>query len=401
MNKKSEFDASASMLGYLYQIRYSLYLSLKRLPEVDDLTQYNISIEMLDDVAIDKEGAATELLQTKLHGKPGNLTNRSEDIWKTIRVWVEAIRNGDVELGKTTFTLVTTQSLPKETIAYYLSDEAGRDTAKALAIMSTISSEANIANAHGYSAFISLSEHQKIALLNSIYIIGQSDNLEEIRDKIYRYGRQYVGLKWVDAFIERLEGVWGKWCIESLSQESSRAINFERLQHFIDSIRPEYTSDNLPSEFSSALPEILDVKNDTRMFVKQLNIFDATDSMIEKAIINYFRAFEQRTKWTLDGLLEPGELKRYDKLLSEKWDEHKSFIEFNNSLNTSPITDKRKISGLLYQKCTMDGIVHIRKNFTGEYVSKGSYHILSDDFKIGWHPDYVTILGCSSNEDAA
>jgi len=45
VNQKSEFDASASMLGYLYQIRFGLYLSLKKLPEVDDPEQFNISIE--------------------------------------------------------------------------------------------------------------------------------------------------------------------------------------------------------------------------------------------------------------------------------------------------------------------------------------------------------------------
>ncbi len=66
MAKKSQFDASASLLGYLYQVRYGLYLALKKLPEVDDPEQYHISIEKLGDIGFDKEGTATELLQTKI-----------------------------------------------------------------------------------------------------------------------------------------------------------------------------------------------------------------------------------------------------------------------------------------------------------------------------------------------
>jgi len=220
MNKKSKFDASASMLGYLYQIRFGLFLSLKKLPEVDDPDEFNISIEKLDDVAFDKDGSAIELLQTKFHGSPGNLTSRSSDFWKTIRVWVEAIKDGDVVLGKATLTLVTTQSLPQETLAYYLSADAGRDIPRALELMLSISTEDNAVNGKGYAAFRSLSPAQKKSFLDAIYIVGKSDDLVRIRAKIFQYGRQYVASEWVDAFVDRLEGVWFKWCVEALSQES-------------------------------------------------------------------------------------------------------------------------------------------------------------------------------------
>ena len=258
MNKKSEFDASASMLGYLYQIRFGLYLALKRLPEVDDPEQFNISIEKLDDVAFDKDGSVIELLQTKFHGSPGNLTDRSADIWKTIRVWVEGMKNGDVVLGRTMLTLVTTQSLPEKTIAYYLSPESGRDAAKALELMLNVSTEENATNLKGYAAFRSLSEAQKKAFVDDIYIVGKSDSLMQIRSKICRYGRQYVASGWVDAFVDRIEGVWFQWCIKGLSQNPSGVINLGDVQDFADKIRPEYTDTNLPTEFLDVLPDILE-----------------------------------------------------------------------------------------------------------------------------------------------
>tara|TARA_R110002167_G_C12700574_1_gene653450 strand:+ start:3408 stop:4607 length:1200 start_codon:yes stop_codon:yes gene_type:complete len=399
VNQKSEFDASASMLGYLYQIRFGLYLSLKKLPEVDDPEQFNISIETLDDVAFDKDGSAIELLQTKFHGNLGNLTNRSADIWKTIRVWVEAVKNGDVVLGQTTFTLVTTQSLPENTIAYYLSPDSGRDTAKALELMLDLSKEENATNRKGYAAFQSLSEAQKKAFVNDIYVIGKSDNLSQIRSKICRYGRQYVSSERVDAFVDRIEGVWFQWCIEQLGQDPSGVINLGVVQDFADRIRPEYTDTNLPAEFTDALPDILELDQDTRGFVQQLRLFNAPNSMIEQAIVNYFRAFEQRTKWASDGLLEPGELNGFDRRLHEQWIENKSFIELRDDIESEK--NKRRFSAELYQKCLQNGVVPIRKDFLEAYVAKGSYHILSDQLKIGWHPDYLEMLGDSSNEGVA
>jgi hypothetical protein len=121
--------------------------------------------------------------------------------------------------------------------------------------------------------------------------------------------------------------------------------------------------------------------------------------MTEQAIVNYFRAFEQRTKWASDGLLEPGELSGYDSRLREQWVEHQSFLELMGDIESEQ--DKRRYSAELYQKCLQNGVVPIRKNFLEGYVAKGSYHILSDQLKIGWHPDYLEMLGGSSNEDVA
>lgn len=399
MGPKSEFDASASMLGYLYQIRFGLYLALKKLPEVDDPEQFNLSIEKLDDVAFEEKGLAIELLQTKFHSSPGNLTNRSADIWKTIRVWVDAITKKQIVLGQTTLSLVTTQSLPEDTIAYYLSPEPGRNTAKALDLMLSISSEQNEVNQKGYDAFNSLSEAQKKALLEDIYVVGQSDNLMQTRVKIGRYARQYVASEFVEAFVDRIEGVWFERCIRILSQKPSSVINLGKFQEFIDKIRPDYTSSNLPAEFADKLPNVLDLENDSRHFVKQLRLFDASKPMIEQAVVSYFRAFEQRTKWAADGLLEPGELSRYDRRLAEHWAEHKSFVEFSATIESEQ--DKRQYSLELYRLCIQKGIIPIRRDFLDSYVAKGSYQILSDQSKIGWHPDYLKLSSVGSNEDVA
>lgn len=397
MSNGDLFNASASMLGYLYQIRYGLFLSLKKLSEVADPEQFNISIEKLDDVGFDKEGTPEELLQTKFHGKPGNLTDRSADIWKTIRVWVKAINDGVIEIDKVVLTLVTTQALPKGSIAYQLSEGEGRDISAALKTMLDIIEESNDTNDKGYKAFKSLSEAQKKVFLNSIYVVGKSDDLLKIRGRMQPIARQSVPIVAVDAFINRIEGEWFEWCIEALSKTPTGVINLGRLQDVIDLIRPQYSHTNLPAEFSDALPDVIEIDSDLRVFVQQLRLFKAPKTMLEQAVKNYYRAFEQRNKWTVDGLLNPGELGRYDRRLEEQWLEQQSFLELLENIETEQ--GKQRYSVKLYMVCQNEGVIPIRPEFIEGYLSKGSYHILADNLKIGWHPEYLGLS--AANEGLA
>lgn len=398
MPNTSQFDASPSMLGYIYQIRFALYLSLKKLSDLADPEQFNVSIEKLDDIAFDSDGSPEELLQTKFHGDEGNLTDRSPDIWKTIRVWVETIKSGEVSLGNVILSLVTTQAVAEDSLASLLGIGPKRDIDEAQKIMSGICEESNHTNDKGYKAFKSLSIAERNSLLSAIYVVGKSDDLLKIRESMKPIARQSVPVQAVDAFLDRIEGSWFKWVVEALSKSPSEVINLDILQELVENIRPEYALTNLPPEYVSALPEAMDVEGDMRIFVKQMRLFNAPKKLIELAITNYYRAFEQRNKWAGDGLLNPGELGGFDRKLYEKWCEQQAFMEIQVALDTEEA--KRAYSAKLYQYCQQQGVVPIRPDFVEEYLSKGSYHILADNLSIWWHPDYEQ-LGDASNEDVA
>ena len=395
---KTLFNASAPMLGYIYQIRYALLLSLRRLSDISDPDACNISIEKLDDVAFDQNGTPEELLQTKCHIAPGNLTDRSPDIWKTIRIWVALHNSGEIALGSVILTLVTTQALSIGSIASLLGIDNDRNITAAKSLMDEISIEKNEANQHGYDAYKTLTAAEKILLLDSIRVIGNSNNLLSIRDMMTPIARMSVPAVAVNAFIGRLEGEWFKWCIEALTKVPPGIINLGDLQSLIDHLRPEYSLSNLPPEFSDAVPSVIDAENDSRFFVTQLKLFNAPPRMIQHAIINYYRAFEQRNKWHIDGLLNPGELGVYDRKLSEKWSERLSYLE---ALHAQVVdANKNRFALELYQYCQENGVIPIRSDFSEPYLSKGSYHLLADRLEIGWHPEFETLL-IASNEGVA
>ncbi|WP_288355579.1 ABC-three component system protein [uncultured Cycloclasticus sp.] len=400
-DKKSTFDATSSMLGYIYQVRYGLYLGLKKLTEVEDPDEFYISIETLDDIAFEKNNDPFELLQTKFHSKQGNLNDKSPDLWKTIRVWVDSIRGGVTKLGDTCFTLVTTETASDNSIALSLcGTENKRDTSHALERLRAVAtSKGNVTNIKGYEAFETLQPLQQEQLVESIYIIGQSDDLIKIRSMIELQLRAATQKEHLDAFVTRLEGIWFKRIIEVMSDTEQHSICLGELQAIIDDLRPQFLQTNLPIDFSGADPDSIDVKGDQRNFVNQLRLIDAPSTVIRLAIINYYRAYEQRIKWSSDGLLKPGELKQYDKKLMEEWLHHKSLLEFGFDLSESE--NKIKYAQKLYKKCQVEGVIPIRPDFKEPYVARGTYHELADKLTIGWHPEFSVLIEDIEAEGAA
>jgi hypothetical protein len=76
-NERGAYSAASSALGYLYQVRYALLESLRRLRKTE---QFVVSIETLDDVVFKTDGDAPEMLQTKQNcGFDGQLAGFMED----------------------------------------------------------------------------------------------------------------------------------------------------------------------------------------------------------------------------------------------------------------------------------------------------------------------------------
>ncbi len=86
------FDASASILGYLFQCRLALVDSIPRLRYQGS---FKVSIETLEDVVFETSGQLLELLQTKHHaGASSGLGDFDADPWKTHRIRSDGLHEG-------------------------------------------------------------------------------------------------------------------------------------------------------------------------------------------------------------------------------------------------------------------------------------------------------------------
>lgn len=223
------------MLGYIYQCEYALYHLLDR----DKLTT-QISIETVDDVvAHSAQGTPEELLQLKYHRvtqdqSTRSITDRHEDLWKTLRVWSSHIRKG-LDPSETSFVLMTTspRGLDTGSIAHCLGPKGGdlqRDPANALsrleALASEISSDPNLSDTgalkKGAAAFSLLLPDQRIRLVNNMTIMSSSPSITDLRKKIDHRLRASGGTEEVHP--QLVEGVVGWWygaCIQHLEDKGA------------------------------------------------------------------------------------------------------------------------------------------------------------------------------------
>lgn len=401
MTDSSEFDAAASMLGFLYQVRFALHVSLQKLTTVDDPDSCFLALEMLDDISFADSGSAVELLQTKYHGKPANLTDRSADIWKTVRVWAETIKQDPTVIDSHTYTLLTTENAEDGTLACYLGvDDEKRDVKKALSLMQAISKEtSNKTNEKGYAAFSSLNSLQQLQLLTSIYVVSSGPSIADVLIRIDKDLRPSVTALHLIGFRERLEGIWFDRSIRALTSDEAekRKICLGDIWNDIDDLRTQFLPENLPADYEHAMPPIVDVENDNRLFLDQLRLIDAGNQVLERGIVNYYRAEEQRSRWAKESLLNPGEMKTYLKKLTNEFEDRKALLSLKIAVGSPE--DKIKFGRELYIDCQAEGSIPIRPMFTHHYVARGSYLDLSDRKCIGWHPDFGALLPASNEDD--
>src|SRR2546422_125748 len=96
VEREPDFEASASALGYVYQLREALHLCVGRLGNLD----WALAIEAGDDIEeVRRDGRTYYQLK---HRAPGTrMTNASVDLWKTLRIWAHAIHHEQLDLAQT------------------------------------------------------------------------------------------------------------------------------------------------------------------------------------------------------------------------------------------------------------------------------------------------------------
>ena len=146
--------------------------------------------------------------------------------------------------------------------------------------------------------------------------------------------------------------------------------------------------DNLPNDFPFTITmEEGDLTERQRVFVAQLRLVLVSDSRLRLAIGNYYRAYQQRVRWLDEGLLYPSELEDYEHYLEGEW--RNQFEIMREALGGLPSKAEMQQLGLRLTHWADTTIIRpIRPRFMDTGFSRGSYHILANDLRIGWHAEF-------------
>lgn len=383
-------QASEQMLGYLYQVRYALALLLE-----NDNSDCQISIEKFDDVAFSKDDIPIQLIQLKHHIQhQGNLADASTDMWRTIKVWIDAISETPDILDGTNFLIITTATAPIDSAAFLLKKDSNRNPDTAYQKLKTVCfSSVNQAHQRYYDAFREAGEDTVKQLIRQIYIIDCASNIIDVEKDILKHIRYSCIPKHQKMIYERLEGWWFKKAIDAPCCDTPVFVNQNQVRSFIVSVSQEYADDNLPID-------ILDIDDlqesnfsaNEKIFHEQLKLICLGNHRMQLALRDYYRAFRQRASWVRNDLLYVNELGQYEQRLIDEWEHafaamEETLSETNNATEEEKAKEGRQLFSDIEKRD-----IRIRPKCQEAFIMRGSYHILANQLKIGWHVDFFDRL---------
>jgi hypothetical protein len=250
------------------------------------------------------------------------------------------------------------------------------------------------------TAFNELSDPEKQDFLERILIIDGSPRIGDIPATIRDKHMRSIRREHRDFVFERLEGWWTDAVIKQLTGESAEGLFGYEVSDRLSSFAEEYKADSLPITFRGKVPaDEIDTAVDPRLFVAQLREIGISSNRIRSAILDYYRAFEQRSAWARENLLVAGEVEEYEDRLADEWDRYKDVV-FEKLEDDAAEDAFRQAGATLYNWAEFETgkieSLRIRARVTEPYVLRGSFHILanaSPEPRVYWHPKFLDRLG--------
>ncbi|WP_027930089.1 ABC-three component system protein [Amycolatopsis thermoflava] len=384
----STHGAGPSAVGYQHQTWWALVELLRAGPERPDAA---ITLELHDDVAWEENGSPTELLQVKHHQRAQrSLTDSSVDVWRTLRVWMDEANPGDPDGPK--LVLVTTQTAGVGSAMEALRPR-GRNASAALTALENIASTSRSQETDSSrKQFLALSSSERRTFVSRIVVLDGSPSIDDASESVR------IPLHWTlpmgheDLFLSL---VWRWWDQQALAMLQGRLarVDVSAAQQAIAEIRDRFTMDNLPTLVELVGLNVGDIERDhaSHAFVHQMRWVDYPPKNLQKAMIDYYRAYTQTARWLDEDLIGVADLTRFELELIDEWE--RQFEWMLDELDPDADEAAKKKAGKLLLRELLDRTgITIRARYQDPFFARGQRHMLADRGKVGWHPDFQVRL---------
>ncbi|MEJ5867663.1 ABC-three component system protein [Pseudokineococcus sp. 5B2Z-1] len=386
----STHDASAAATGYLYQFQWALLQAVRAYPDQPDR---RLSLEKLDDVGWEDETHPTDLTQVKHHGGTTALTDHQDDVWRTIASWLD---HGPPEApGAPRLTLVTTAvASPGSAMALLRASDAGEGytpaVEQALGRLERVAGESRSqVTAAARERFLGLRREQRELLMARVRVLDGALPVQNMREELIRALGHAVPTA-VDSFLDSLLGWWGGVVLDLL-QKRTPWVRVLDVHERVSGLLQDYGPDSLPTTVHEADVRELASAGGGQLLAQQLSWVGASPRYVELALIDFYRAYEQRTRWVEDELVGRWELDLFEERLREEWE--RAFEATVSRLPAGSTEQERSAAGFaLADQLLQSASVLLRSRYHDGFLARGTRHALanhrSDDSRIGWHPDF-------------
>lgn len=385
MSQLKTHTAAAQALGYFFQLDRALYHI------ADAPSGSMIGIETEDDIVVRLFNGDKIHEQDKSSTTTFPFSTSKPDLWKSLLIWAEGIENEEINPDNTVFLLVSNKE-QTACLAKSISNAVNdNEVIACLEELKTFKNKSNETTKKYIDALLAIddtilkrliskvtlicgnemtAEATKNHLISSFQIVdGDEEEKLSIINEIYGWAFNEVRTAWQNkeaAWIER----------DAVIRLKNKIIT-TRVQQFLNEKIFEIR------DISEQEKEI----HTLRTYVKQLKIVDSSDEEIIEAISDYLNSIEKRTQLARKGYVTELQIESMIESLKMRWATISKRIPIQNkSIN--------KIDqGKLIYLDTMDYNVKIgNMETTGYFLTRGTYHHLSDSLQVGWHPDFISLF---------
>lgn len=361
-----------------------------------------ISIECLDDVATVAGSGQAVAEQAKSGLAHNPVTDRSIELWKTLHNWVEAVRSGALTLN-TTFVLYVAQQ-HKGRIVQRIHDAETADEARALirdlraefwgaAPKFSKKKALPAALAEHVNGVLEASEPVLVALFRNIVVERGSGAPND--DLLAPIKTLAVSERAREPVLASLLG-WVKRRIDQQIENGRAAViaydDFHR--QLVGSARKHDRADAvLQSAASQPDPDEIKKEMRSRTYVRQLQFVEAKIDDQTQAVTEYLMSFVDRTNWAEQGDVQAASFEDFERHLVGVWTNHRRGIEVE--MKARPAKDRGLV---LFSRCCGQTGLTLQGMTLPAHFTPGSFHMLADEPKLGWHPNYAQFLSGGTTE---
>jgi len=346
-----------------------------------------VSLEYLDDVAVHYADGSVLLEQTKSALKQNPISDWSDELWKCFANWTEGIAAGKIAPECSSFQLYVTPAKQGDWAQALSNAKTASDLDALFATINakrTKSKKPKACDAY-IDSFLNAPPAVRNAIaLNFTLASSETDPIDSLRNQI----KATVDPRLVDDVCHAAVGRAKEQIDRLIRAGQPPQIDGDAFKAAFRAFVRTINIPGLLTSLTSPPPkdQVEAVLSTRPVFIRQLEIIGTSEDERVRAVSDFLRASADKSVWAEQGLVYADGLNEWDNSLIGRH----SFI----SAETSDLhADK---DGAFRGRMTYRRCAQLEAPLEGRAVPMhfvhGSYNALADIMRLGWHPDYQSLL---------
>ncbi|WP_344656707.1 ABC-three component system protein, partial [Catenulispora subtropica] len=178
------------------------------------------------------------------------------------------------------------------------------------------------------------------------------------------------------------------WALALLQRRLDK-VDVGAAKEMISYIRDQFTAETLPTMVGLADANETELARQygDSVFVQQMNWIAFPPRNLQKAIVDYYRAYTQAVRWLDEDLIALAELERFEAELVDEWEREFEFMQYGLDDDADEAAKQAAGTNLLRTLLAQTAII-VRPKYNDSFFARGRRHVLADGGRVGWHTDF-------------